>query len=131
MTSLARLLSGPAEGGIYRAPAGAALVTIERAAERAGWRLAHVVGEPATDKRALMAAFQDAFGFPGWFGHNLDALADCLGDVAFEPGTLLVWDGADEFAAADPATSRAVHAILRQRSAAASPARLLTLLRRP
>jgi RNAse (barnase) inhibitor barstar len=131
MTALSRLLAGPADGGIYRAPAGSPLTTIERAAARAGWRVAHVVSGRETGKAALLEAFKEALGLPDWFGHNLDALADCLGDVAVEPGTLIVWDGADDFTAADPATSRAVFTILRQRSAADSPARLLTLLREP
>ena len=129
MTSLARLLAERAEGGIYRAPGGSELATIARAAAKAGWRVARVESTPETGKQELLAAFKTALGFPDWFGHNLDALADCLGDVAFEPGTLIVWDGADHFAAADPSTSRAVFTILRQRAADESPARLLTLLR--
>lgn len=31
---------------------------------------------------AAHAALSDALGFPGYYGRNLDALADCLGEVS-------------------------------------------------
>jgi hypothetical protein len=33
--------------------------------------------------------------FPAWFGHNWDALADCLTDLSWLPaaGYVLIWDG--------------------------------------
>ena len=34
----------------------------------------------AADKTGTLAAFATALGFPDWFGGNLDALNDCLGD---------------------------------------------------
>jgi len=112
---LSELLAGPAPAGVYRAPAGASSTAIEAAAAKAGWRLAPVRTPAAADKRSVLGAFKDALGFPDWFGHNLDAFADCLGDVATEPGVLVVWEGAERFAAADPASYRAVVTILRER----------------
>lgn len=129
MSALSELLAGPAEGGVYRAPAGASMTTIERAAAAAGWKVAHADAGDSVDKRGVLAAFKDAFGFPDWFGHNLDALVDSLRDVSFEPGTLLVWDGAERLAEADPAQYREILSILRERAAADTSARLLTLLR--
>ena len=33
------------------------------------------------DKKELHARIADALGFPDWYGHNLDALMDCLTDL--------------------------------------------------
>ena len=38
-----------------------------------------------TDKATLMQRFAEAFGFPPHFGHNWDALADCLRDLEWLP----------------------------------------------
>ncbi len=51
---------------------------------------------PAGDDRdESLRLFGEALGFPDWYGHNLDALFDCLLTVAHEsPGALhVVWDG--------------------------------------
>ena len=52
-------------------------------------------------KAALLDRAAAAFGFAGWFGRNWDAFRDSLGDVRAERGTLVLWDGWDEFARAD------------------------------
>lgn len=48
-----------------------------------------------SDKQAILAAFADALAFPPTFGHNWDALADCLADLGWLPqgGTCLFLDG--------------------------------------
>lgn len=33
------------------------------------------------DKKELHARIADALDFPDWYGHNLDALMDCLTDL--------------------------------------------------
>ena len=33
------------------------------------------------DKKELHARIADALSFPDWYGHNLDALMDCLTDL--------------------------------------------------
>ena len=38
------------------------------------------------------ALFARAFGFPEWYGNNLDALYDCLTDIS-EPALILIADG--------------------------------------
>jgi RNAse (barnase) inhibitor barstar len=40
-------------------------------------REVHVV-EATETKQGTLEAFAEALDFPGWFGHNLDALYDCL-----------------------------------------------------
>jgi RNAse (barnase) inhibitor barstar len=39
----------------------------------------------ASNKEQMLAAIAKALKFPDWFGHNLDALADCLADMAWKP----------------------------------------------
>jgi RNAse (barnase) inhibitor barstar len=57
------------------------------------------------DKAALLRAFAEAFEFPDWFGHNWDALADCLGDLEWLPaeGYVLGLRNVQSLRAADPA----------------------------
>lgn len=55
----------------------------------------HVVRRGARSKQAAIAAIADALSFPAWFGHNLDALHDCLTDLSWLPEGehVLVWEG--------------------------------------
>ena len=65
-------------------------------------REVHVV-EATETKQGTLEAFAEALDFPGWFGHNLDALADCLEHLASRakaPWELVVDDLA-ELSAAD------------------------------
>lgn len=43
-----------------------------------------VVVPAAAAKREVLAAFGEALGFPDYYGANLDALNDCLQDLASE-----------------------------------------------
>lgn len=38
-----------------------------------------------TDKTELLARLAQALRFPHWFGHNWDALSDCLTDLSWLP----------------------------------------------
>ncbi len=38
-----------------------------------------------TDKATLLTRFASALQFPDWFGHNWDALSDCLTDLSWRP----------------------------------------------
>ena len=71
------------------------------------------------DRDALLDALAVALGFPDWFGHNWDALADCLGDMSWRqaPGYLLVFEHAGQFHAHAPATWNMAAEILAQASA--------------
>ncbi|MCP2165160.1 barstar family protein [Goodfellowiella coeruleoviolacea] len=71
----------------------------------------HVVDtRTVTAKREVLAAIAGALAFPEWFGHNLDALHDCLVDLSWLPAGehVLVWVGAHRLRERDPGTAEAV-----------------------
>ena len=69
----------------------------------------HVVRRGARSKKAAIGAIAEALSFPDWFGHNLDALYDCLTDLSWLPEGehVLEWEGGNadvEAVLADAAT---------------------------
>lgn len=71
------------------------LVALRRAAEAADQVYLYANCAEATDKKSVLAAIGQGFGFPDHFGKNLDALYDCLTDLvanrrADKPGFLMV-----------------------------------------
>ena len=69
---------------MYSADAGVAdHLTGEAAA--AGLQCTYVGLSTARDRAGLLQALASAFQFPATFGHNLDALADSLGDLSWLP----------------------------------------------
>lgn len=56
----------------------------------------HIIldGASLPDSEALHRALETALDFPAWYGHNLDALYDCLTDLA-EPPELEIKNGDD------------------------------------
>jgi RNAse (barnase) inhibitor barstar len=49
-------------------------------------RLIEVDAGHCADENALLKKLAQAFSFPAWFGHNLDALYDCLTELPGLPG---------------------------------------------
>lgn len=66
------------------------------------------------DKAGLLARIADALRFPDWFGHNWDALADCLGDLSWlpAPGWRVEFAAAGTLRRAAPETYATLVAIL-------------------
>lgn len=50
--------------------------------EASGFRIVHLAAKGWTTERDMHRAIATALRFPDYYGHNLDALNDCLGDVA-------------------------------------------------
>lgn len=66
--------------GVYHLPAGT-LQDIVRAAEANGCTVFRVDLQGAGSKGEALQAIAQALRFPAWFGGNLDALADSLGEL--------------------------------------------------
>lgn len=118
MSGLPAVLSGRVAPGVHRwhpSYGGAREVADLRAVvEHAGWRFAHLDGWGMETKVEVLDGLGEALGFPAHYGRNLDALADCLGDLTHD--TLLLWDGWGPFALADEPTFTVVTDILSARA---------------
>ena len=103
MSGLAALLAGHAEPGIYLWHGGFEIADVGHTVELAGWGFAHVDGWTHQDKAAFLSEVGQALDFPEHYGHNFDALADCLSDVGQHvDGTVLLWDGWGTLARSEP-----------------------------
>lgn len=108
-----RVWVGQGPGLYHVGPSEPAEVVLARAA--AAGMAAHRVG-PAVSKEQFLAAVAEALSFPPWYGRNLDALADCLGDLSWLPQrpVVLVWDDPDALRRADPVAHTGVVDVLRE-----------------
>ena len=107
------LLSGHRAPGVYGLVTTAGGDEVVEAAQAAGWTT-WVLGGAPTTKHDLLDAMAAAVKLPDWFGHNWDALADGLSDVATDgPGGLLIWDGAELLAEGAPGDWSTALAVLR------------------
>lgn len=109
------LLPRAERAGIYHLPYAADLA-LEEAAESLGYALLRLDLARITDKDGFLAAIGKTLDFPDWYGHNWDALADCLNDMSWleAEGYVLVLEHADAFAAANPADFGTALSILQE-----------------
>lgn len=77
---------------------------LEDAARELRFALAPIDFAGCNGKAEVLDRFAAALRFPAWFGGNWDALADCLGDLAWWPadGYLLLLDHVGAWRAAEP-----------------------------
>jgi hypothetical protein len=104
VSGLAKLLAGRVGPGVYHWTSAAGADDVGHAVEHARWRFVHLDTWGSDDKAGFMAACQDAFALPDWFGRNFDALGDALSDVRPDRdrhGVLVLWDGWSPFARAE------------------------------
>ena len=81
---LQAILADAEKAGVYHLPH-MDKKQVVAAAKAAGLAAFRVNLAKAGDKEQLLAAIARALKFPDWFGHNLDALADCVADMGWKP----------------------------------------------
>ena len=83
---LQALLGDVSRAGVYHLPhAGAGPEAFTAAAEACAYFVFRVDLAGARDKNGLLAAIGRDMAFPEWYGHNWDALSDCLTDLGWRP----------------------------------------------
>ena len=125
MSGLASVLAGRHAPGVHRWESALDVATVRHAVEQADWQFGYVDGVALDTRIAVLQAIGDALGFPEHYGANLDALNDCLRDLAGP--TVLLWDAWAGFARAEPRQFAVLTDVLGERSADDPP--LQTLLR--
>ena len=126
------------DGFVGRLRVDAALSNAETWLRREGYRVVEMDAGAWEEDEHMHIAFAAALEFPRHSGRNLDALNDCMSDVAeaaygwdaSETGLVLILSGFDRFARRLPRTADHVERILRRqgRYAALFGNRLLTIL---
>ena len=79
-----QLLSRVEHAGVYHMPLDGEEALVA-AAEQNGYLVFRVDLTKAENKAALLEAVGRTMRFPEWFGHNWDALMDCLADLGWAP----------------------------------------------
>lgn len=107
-SELSGVLEGSVPPGVYRwtpVPTTDQVAELLEKGRAARWRCAHLHLEGVHDKAGFLARCEKDLELPEWFGHNWDALADCLTDLSWwgEPaGYLIVTTGWEDLAPASP-----------------------------
>jgi RNAse (barnase) inhibitor barstar len=112
MSGLAGILAHHHDPGLYRWHAAFPADEVAHAVEHAGWQFGYVDGWHHQTGREVLTAIGEALGFPDYYGRNLDALNDCLGDL--EGRTVLLWDGWGTLAREDGRTFGVIVELLGQ-----------------
>lgn len=84
----------------------------------------HTMQGRVVDKASAFDSIAQAMTFPDHFGHNLDALYDCLTDLSWLPvgEHVLIWAGSQQLADADPKAYLAIRSVLSDAQRALGPA---------
>lgn len=102
---LVAVTAGLRPAGVYRWLSRAHVESVRRDLAAAGWMVHVLDGRGVTGARPLFDRCARVLAFPTWFGHNWDALVDCLGDLGWLPGKghVLLWEQYGVLARTDPA----------------------------
>lgn len=103
------------EGGVWFVPGEVDAKKVQSAARKHKLAFFHVDGRNVQRKEQLMTALQTSLGLPAHFGHNWDALEECLNDLApvDGPGYFLLYDHIDGLMQAHPDQFETLVEILR------------------
>ena len=123
MSGLAAVLAGRQAPGVHRWESALDVADVQHAAEHAGWGFGYVDGAALDARADVLRAIGSALGFPDHYGANLDALNDCLRDLAGP--TVLLWDAWSGFARAEPRWFGLVVEVLGDRGEAGPPVEVL------
>lgn len=106
-------LTRPSQSGVYFVGV-ADLDRLARAASRDELRVCRTDLAGCRDKDELLRRLAVSLQLPATFGHNWDALADCLRDLGWMPawGYVLLFEHADELRQADSAAYNIMLGIL-------------------
>ena len=99
MSGLAAVRAGRRTAGVHRWESALDVDDVRAGTEHAGWAFAHLDGVGRESLPDVLRALGEALAFPAHYGQNLDALNDCLRDLAGP--TVLLWDAWGGFARAD------------------------------
>jgi RNAse (barnase) inhibitor barstar len=104
----------PERSGVYALPR--PIRPLREAAARARLVWFELDAVHARDKSSFLAACAQQLGFPPHFGHNWDALADCLRDFSWKPapGYVIVWRGVRGLERAEPDALATALEVLRE-----------------
>ena len=110
-------VAGGADGSryVYEAPLTAeAILAVGTLARSLGFEFVRVDLSGCSDKAEFLQRIATALAFPSWFGHNWDALFDCLSDLGWRPapGYVLLLENPREFRDAEPEVFDTALAIL-------------------
>lgn len=104
MKELSRILKAPLESGVYVLAQPSDAGDVQRIASESGFAFFHVRGHDVCTKDQFLNETAKAFKFPAYFGHNWDALEDCLTDMSWveADGFLMLFDTFNSFAEHSP-----------------------------
>ncbi len=102
-------------GGVWFLPSHAEPKAVQSAAKKAGFAFFHVEGRNIARKEQFLNHAATALRFPQHFGHNWDALEECLMDLEWvdAEGYVLYYDHIDPFLSAQPEQFETLVEILR------------------
>ncbi|TXL62825.1 barstar family protein [Aeromicrobium terrae] len=105
------LLAGAASPGLFEWRGDAERDLVGEAIG-AGWAAWPLDTSAVVSRQGFYDEVRSAWGLPPWFGDNLDALFDALGEMTFSE-SLVVWDGSAALADTDPELAASVLSVLR------------------
>jgi RNAse (barnase) inhibitor barstar len=103
------------KGGVWFLPNRVEPRSVQAEAKRAGFAFFHIEGKNITRKEQLLNHTATAMHFPKSFGHNWDALEECLTDLEWvdAEGYVLYYDHIDGLLEAHPDQFETLIEILR------------------
>lgn len=102
--NLIAVLNGDRSPGLYKLVTAISLDDLTTLSQEHGARLFYIDGTTVNSKVVFLRAVANAMAFPNHFGHNWDALEDCLTDLDWLNGDrfVLLYERPDPFAQAEP-----------------------------